>query len=181
MLHKKRRVRLNIIMPFTPFHFGPSACIALPFNKKIDLPVFILVNVAIDLETLITMVFNLSYPFHGYAHTFLGATAIGIIWGLTAFSFRQFIGRLMKIVRLSYATTLRKCIYSAILGGWLHVLLDAPLYTDIRPFYPLNHNPLYGIVSVSWMYLICTAAFVPATGFYYYSLRRKNDKINRNP
>ncbi|MCD6537820.1 hypothetical protein J7L18_04335 [Candidatus Bathyarchaeota archaeon] len=28
-------------------------------------------------------------------------------------------------------------------GTILHVLLDAPLYSDIRPFYPITANPLY--------------------------------------
>ena len=27
-----------VTMPFTPYHFGPSACIALPLNKYLDLP-----------------------------------------------------------------------------------------------------------------------------------------------
>jgi hypothetical protein len=40
-------------MPFTPCHFGPSACIALPLNRWIDLPVFLLANVAIDIEPLL--------------------------------------------------------------------------------------------------------------------------------
>ena len=59
-------------MPFTPFHFGPSATIAFPLRGKIDIPVFILANVAIGIEPLTVMILNLSYPLHGYAHSFLG-------------------------------------------------------------------------------------------------------------
>jgi len=68
-------------MPFTPFHFGAHACVAFPFNKKIDIPVFILANVAIDIEPLLVITLNLHYPLHGYAHTFIGAIFIGTLWG----------------------------------------------------------------------------------------------------
>lgn len=72
-------------MPFTPFHFGPHACMALPINKKINIIVFILVNIIIDIEPLLVIIFNLSYPLHGYAHTFIGASIIGGIWGFIAY------------------------------------------------------------------------------------------------
>ena len=44
-------------MPFTPFHFGAHACIAIPLRKIIDIPVFILSNIIIDIEPLIVMIF----------------------------------------------------------------------------------------------------------------------------
>ena len=47
-------------MPFTPFHFGPHACVAFAANKKIDIPVFILANIAVDIEPLSVMLFNLN-------------------------------------------------------------------------------------------------------------------------
>jgi len=67
----------------------PSACIALPLNRWIDLPVFLLANVAIDIEPLLVMTLNLSYPLHGYAHTLLGATLIGLGWGGIAYAFED--------------------------------------------------------------------------------------------
>ncbi len=39
-------------MPFTPFHFGPSAVIALPLNRYIDIPTFLLANIAVDIEPI---------------------------------------------------------------------------------------------------------------------------------
>ncbi len=74
-------------MPFTPFHFGAHACAALPAGKKINILVFILANVIIDIEPLLIMIFNFAYPLHGYAHTFLGTSIIGFLWAALADKF----------------------------------------------------------------------------------------------
>ncbi len=153
-------------MPFTPFHFGTHASIAFPLNKKVDLPIFILANVVIDIEPLLVMIFNLSYPLHGYAHTFIGATIIGLIWGIIAYKGKKIINQLMAILNLPYRTTLKKAIISGWLGNWLHILFDAPLYTDIKPFFPINKNPFYGLVTNNQMYNLCTLLFLPALIFY---------------
>ena len=39
-------------MPFTPYHVGPSGFVGLVFGKWIDLPVFVLANVIVDVEVL---------------------------------------------------------------------------------------------------------------------------------
>lgn len=52
-------------MPFTPLHFGPHACVALPLRRRVDLPVFLLTNVVVDVEPLLVLTFNLNYPLHG--------------------------------------------------------------------------------------------------------------------
>ena len=153
-------------MPFTPFHFGPSATVALPLKGKIDVPIFILANVAIDLEPLTVMILNLSYPLHGYAHSFVGAGLVGALWGLIAYKFRWILHVAMKLAGLQYDTTIKKAVVSGILGAFCHVLLDAPLYTDIKPFYPLTSNPLYGLLSQKAMYVFCTICFVPALLLY---------------
>ena len=45
-------------MPFTPYHFGPHGCVGLVLKRYLDLPVFMLANVAVDLEPLAVMVFR---------------------------------------------------------------------------------------------------------------------------
>lgn len=155
-------------MPFTPFHFGPSACLSLPLRRYIDVPVFILANVVIDTEPLLVMIFNFSYPLHGLAHTFAGAAIIGLCFGFTAFFAKEFIEPIMKkTLRLRYTASLKKYTTSAILGSWFHVLLDSPLYIDIRPFYPFSDiNPFLGIIRGDLMYKICAYAFIPAMVVY---------------
>ena len=76
-------------MPFTPFHFGPSAVIALPLNRYIDIPAFLLANIAVDIEPLAVMSLSLSYPLHGYAHSILVVSIIGVIFGLGLYHFGQ--------------------------------------------------------------------------------------------
>ena len=153
-------------MPFTPYHFGPSACIALPLRKYIDIPVFILANVVIDFEPLAVILLDLNYPLHGYFHTFLVGTVVALVWGLIAYSGKIILQRLMKLFHVSYETNLGKMLLSATLGIWFHILLDGQLYTDIQPFWPLKANPLYGLLCYNTVYLICKISFIPAFVLY---------------
>ena len=160
-------------MPFTPFHFGPSATLAIPLYKKIDVFVFVLANVIIDLEPLLVMTNKLNYPLHGYAHTFIGAAALGTALGFTAWTFRNPIKTIMQdIFKFPYEPSKSKMILSGILGTSFHVLLDSPLYTDIKPFYPVTTNPMYGLISHSTMYILCAFFFVPAFGLYGYRVTK---------
>ena len=159
-------------MPLTPFHFGPSALVAFVFNRKLDFPVFVLANVVIDMEPLIVLVFNLSYPLHGYAHSFLGAIVAGSLWGLLAFRAKDITAFLMKIIGLPYYTGIGKCICSGIAGALFHVLLDAPLYADMKPFYPLRANPFYGIITGHLEYVLCVLSFIPAIILYIIAVKK---------
>jgi membrane-bound metal-dependent hydrolase YbcI (DUF457 family) len=163
-------------MPFTPFHFGPSATIAFPLRGKIDIPIFILANVAIDIEPLTVMILNLSYPLHGYAHSFLGGGLVGALWGIVAFKYKGILRGVMQFFGLKYQTTITTAVISGILGAFSHVLLDAPIYTDIKPFYPLIINPLYGLVSEKAMYLFCSALLIPALLFYIKARNKQNEE-----
>jgi hypothetical protein len=149
-------------MPFTPLHFGVHAAISLPLRKYIDVLTFIGANVAVDIEPLVVILFGLHYPLHGYCHTFLAGTVIGVLLALIIFPFRKIIDKIMSVVKLEYKPGLKTLILSGILGAWLHILFDAPLYTDIKPFFPLQVNPLYNIIPASVIYWICRLAFIPA-------------------
>lgn len=154
-------------MPFTPFHFGPGGVVALPLNRYIDVPAFLLASVAVDLEPLAVMAFSLSYPLHGYAHSFAGASVVCVILGLVLFRCQNIISPLMqKCFRKSYASARNKVIISAVLGGWFHVLLDSMLYYDIKPFFPSRYNPFRGVIEADQMYLWCALAFIPAALIY---------------
>ncbi len=160
-------------MPFTPFHFGPAATISLLAKKYIDLPAFILVNVAIDVEPLLVMLFNLNYPLHGYFHTFMFGSLVALLSGIILYFFKNFLTNIMARFGLPYKATLKKILISSVFGAWLHITLDATLYTDIKPFYPLNFNPLYGTISHSNVYLMCALFFIPA---FFLFLKLKHQK-----
>lgn len=153
-------------MPFTPFHVGPHTVLGLPFGKRIDLPVFILANVFVDLEPLAVMSLGLPYPVHGIMHSFLLSLLILVPLSAGCYLLRSLFSEMMKLLRLPYDTGLRAMVLSGILGGWLHILTDAPLYSDIQPFYPSASNPLFGLVDVDRMYLLCSWALLPAIGIY---------------
>jgi membrane-bound metal-dependent hydrolase YbcI (DUF457 family) len=155
-------------MPFTPYHFGPSGCIAILLYKRIDVLIFLLVNVALDIEPLLVIVFSLQYPIHGYAHTLFGAAIIGTLLGTILYIFKnpiQFI--MVKLFRFPYESSKKKMIISGIGGGWFHIILDSLFHADIRPFYPLNFNPLYGIISRSMIYKLCAILFILALILYF--------------
>jgi hypothetical protein len=153
-------------MPFTPYHFGPSATIGLPLEKHLDVPAFVLANVAVDVEPLIVMLFNLNYPLHGYCHTLLIGAVVGILAGVLLFMFRPVTSFFMNMIRLEYKTTLLKAVLSSIFSVWFHVILDSFIYSDIRPLFPSSANPLYGLLSSSTLYALCAVMFIPAIVIY---------------
>jgi membrane-bound metal-dependent hydrolase YbcI (DUF457 family) len=57
-------------------------------------------------------------------------------------------------------------ILTGISGTILHVMLDAPLYNDILPFYPLTTNPLYDPSLTSTIYNLCLLSGVIGVAYY---------------
>lgn len=155
-------------MPFTPFHFVPSACVSLPLHRYLDVPIFIGANVVVDFEPLIVMKCGLDYPVHGYCHTLPIGGLIGCVLGILAYPCRNLIGSAMSMIRLPYSPALGKMVLSGMLGVWLHVLFDSVLYIDIRPLYPFNMNPVLGLLSSQTVYLICAVCFAPALVLYFF-------------
>ncbi|MHC5056399.1 MAG: hydrolase [Planctomycetota bacterium] len=155
-------------MPLTPYHFGPHACIALPLGRHLDLPVFIGANVIVDIEPVLVVVLRLRYPLHGYAHTLLMGSLVGLAWATAMYPLRGLVGKAMRLVRLPYEPSYLKMALSGVLGVWLHVILDSFLYNDIRPFFPLDANPLLGLVYWGALYRACAVSFLPALAIYVY-------------
>jgi len=122
----------------------------------------------VDVEPLLVLTYDLDYPLHGYCHTLLIGGLLGLVWGIAAYPFRHLIGKVMRVLRLAYSATFRKMAVSGVLGAWLHVLFDAPLYRDIKPFYPINANPLYGVLSPQVVYMICALCFGLALAIYLF-------------
>jgi membrane-bound metal-dependent hydrolase YbcI (DUF457 family) len=166
-------------MPFTPYHFGPSALIGLPLKRRIDIPVFVLANVIVDLEPGAVMFFRLDYPLHGYLHTLIFGGLVGLVWGLAAYLLlKPAFKLLMRIFSLPYQPTLPKMMSSGLLGIWLHVFIDSFLYKDMNPFWPIAGNPLHAVIRYQTMFLICEASLVIAVVIYpaYAIARRMKEK-----
>jgi hypothetical protein len=161
-------------MPYTPYHFGPSGFLGLVFRKYIDLPVFLLANVIVDIEVLCWQ----HYPQHRYVHTLLLGAVAGIIWGVAAYPMRNIFAKIMAKIYLPYKTSLLKMIASGILGIWLHVIIDAPYNFDIYLFWPSQIMPLHGLVSKSQMQIICIVFWVAAIIIYIITARNYRKEKN---
>jgi len=156
-------------MPVTSYHFGPSGCLGLVFRRWIDLPVFVLANVIVDIEVLVTWFFGLGWPMHRYFHTLLVGTAVGAFWGAAAYPSRNFFKRIMRIFKLPYETDLGKMIVSGFLGVWCHVIIDAIYHSDVNIFWPSNATPLHGLISKRQVEIACAIFFIPAIILYVIS------------
>ena len=134
-----------IAIPFTPLHLGPALLFGLPLRRYLHAPTFIVANVIVDIEPFLVLLLALPYPLHGYLHTFLSASLLGIGLGYLMFMLEAPLHPYYKMLLLEgdKRPGLRSFMAAGVSGTMLHVLLDAPLYSDIRPFYPITTNPLY--------------------------------------
>ena len=155
-------------MPFTPFHFGPALGLGLPLRKYVHAPTFILASVIVDVEPFLVLFLGLRYPLHGYLHTFFLAFFVGLVLGYTMFLLEKFFHPLYQMFLLepSDKLNLKSFMFAGALGTILHVLLDSPLYSDIRPFYPLETNPMYNPTLSLEVYSICV--YMGIFGLIYY-------------
>jgi membrane-bound metal-dependent hydrolase YbcI (DUF457 family) len=93
------------------------------------------------------------------------------------FLVRGYTKEIMKLLKLQQNSSFRKIIFTSLLGVYTHILLDSPLYADIKPFYPLNINPLYNQGMIGFdIYAFCIIAFVLSFGIYMYGLISKLSK-----
>ena len=173
-------------MPFTLYHSGPSALIALPLRKFIDIPVFIFANVIVDIEVLVVAFTRVQFyaggGLHPIAHTYLFGTLIAIVWGvLSSLFLRKPYAKLMTAFRLDYQTNTIKIIASALLGVWFHIFVDCMYHKDLHPLYPFSmSNPLNFRLDATLVKDICRISFVPAVIFYFVIVIRRERRIRRN-
>lgn len=154
-------------MPFTPYHFGPSGFIGLVFRKWLDIPVFVLVNVIVDLEVLVISSLGLGYPIHRYIHTLLIGAAAGILWATVAWPLRNLFKMIMQTLRIPYQTSFLKMLISGVLGVWLHVVIDSIYHWDVCLFWPNRKlKPLFKLVTTQHLHTICEVFLIAAFLLY---------------
>ncbi|MEE9377307.1 MAG: hypothetical protein V3V33_04645 [Candidatus Lokiarchaeia archaeon] len=170
-------------MPFTPYHFGPGLFIGLLFLSFIDLPTFLIASVIVDIEPFLVLFFNLNYPLHGFFHSFIGGTIIALILAVIMTKIREIFTPIMSFFKIEQEISFKKILLASLLGIYIHILLDSPIYTDIRPFFPLDFNPFYRSTSLPGLLetMICVWCFLAGVIVYIIRLiifavknRRKN-------
>ncbi len=149
-------------MPFTPFHFGPGLLIKAVIPNQFSLSMFALANVAMDVEPLFHMLHD-DVQLHGATHSFIGA---GLIAAATAVWGRSAIRRAAQLYECwrgneGSGTSLSnvQAWLGALLGTYSHVLMDAVMHADVRPFLPFtDENPWLKISWTEHLYLFCLLA-----------------------
>lgn len=159
-------------MPYTPYHFGPSGLVGLLLRRWIDVPVFVLANVAIDLSVLGDDVFaasdNISHQFLHF-HTLLVGGLAGLVLGAVMYftgPLRALCEKGMFWLGLTYKASLKKMLLAGLLGAWFHVAIDSIHHADVQIFWPLlddnainnwlnGHYNQYSSVLRCWVVRCC--------------------------
>jgi hypothetical protein len=155
-------------VPFTPFHFGPAFGLGLPLRRYLHVPTFLVANVMVDVEPIVVLILELNYPLHGYLHTFIFASLMGLALGYVMFNLDRVLFSTYKFLRLDSEDnqSMKTFIVTGVSGAIFHVLLDSPLYSDIRPLYPFALNPFYDPSFSLAMYSFCV--WMGIVGLVYY-------------
>jgi membrane-bound metal-dependent hydrolase YbcI (DUF457 family) len=161
-------------MPITPYHFGPSGFVGLAFRRWIDLPVFVLANVIVDIEVLFAE--GWAHHRHWHWHTLLVGAMVGAIWAIAAYPLRNLFKKMMQLLRIPYRTGFWKMVVSGVLGVWLHVVIDAVYHYDVQVFWPSKRNPMYGLLERQTVLLLCIISFLPAIALYVIAIRSQRRK-----
>ncbi len=159
-------------MPLTPFHLGPGLGAGMLFSKYFDIAALLAASVAVDIEPFFVLMLKLDYPLHGFFHSFLGGTLIAVLVSAAIYSSRGRIKKIMDFFQIGQCSSFKKILWSSIFGVYLHILLDAPLYADIRPFYPFQSNPLYGLFSAGQIYSFTGISFIIGVAAYVFMVRK---------
>jgi hypothetical protein len=158
-------------MPFTTYHIAVGLLVGFFLRKRADwLTLLVTTAVLIDIEPVLVYYGLLrESAVHGYLHTFLASVPMGVVSGLLLYSIRGILKHIAKITYLNGGDYCpRKYITAGLLGWSLHVLMDAPVYPDIKPFYPLVVNPLYNSLSPTTLEFIYNTTLI--LGFMIYTV-----------
>jgi len=125
--------------------------------RQFSMAAYSLAQIVIDIESGYYLLHHAT-PVHRQAHTFALGGLIGLACGLIVSKVGTWLARPRDVVPEALAAEYRLpiAVVSGIFGGILHSLLDGIMHADIRPFRPFARaNPLYALVSVQILYLVC--------------------------
>ena len=153
-------------MPFTPLHWGPVLLIGFLLFPRLDLAALVVSSVVIDVEPFAVLFFGLRYPLHGFLHTYLGATVVGVVVAAGLWFFRRRVAGVVSLFGITQESSLGRFLATSLFAVYTHVLLDSFLYSEMDPLYPLMGNPFVYVVALDIVYALCLVSFVPALALY---------------
>jgi hypothetical protein len=138
-------------------------------RRHFSLLAFGFAQVAIDVEPALAMA--LGWPvLHGWTHTYLGATAIGVVVALACRPLcTPILRRFNQELRFHHqqrfeaaeSVPWHAALLGALAGTWSHVALDSLMHADMRPLAPFaNGNALLEAVTLTQLHLGVVAAGV---------------------
>lgn len=144
-------------MPLTPYHLGPAAVVCIIWYPVLHIPTFLIACILPDLEPFLILVWNLNFPLHAFFHTLAGGSLEALIFGSVMIqTYPRVMYRMPEMIQ-NQPWSQKSILLASFIGVYLHILLDAPLYADIMPLYPLSWNPLLDchLCSGWFMYILC--------------------------
>lgn len=149
-------------MPFTPLHLGPGLVLKGLIPRYFSFSVFALANISMDVEPLYRM-WRIEAPLHGFSHTLTGAVLIAagaaVLGRWMAMRSWKLYARLAHDEDDTFHISPLQAWVGALLGTGSHLLLDAIMHADMRPFAPLSDaNPLLAHDWVLPLHLACVLA-----------------------
>lgn len=123
-------------------------------------------SVILDIEPIAIIILGLPVPFHGFLHTYLGATIIAGVLSIAIYPFRSHLNEFVSLLGLHQESSLRHIIPASFIGNYIHVFLDSFIYSDMNPFYPFIGNPFLGMWPTSFVYSICIQLGLLGFGLY---------------
>jgi len=164
-------------VPFTPFHLGPALLFGLALSAIFDLPTLLVASVIPDLEPFYVIYFRVSdYLLHGFFHSYLGSSILAVLAAFIVYPLRSLLNRLMMVFRISQKSSFKKILFTSFVGVYFHVFLDSFLYEEMMPFYPLQGNPFFDLLSAfgsySVVYGFCSLTALLGIVLYFYKIRK---------
>ena len=149
---------------------GPGMLIKSLLNGSFSLMIFGWSQILMDLQPLFAMITN-EDKLHGFSHTFFGASLIAIIAVLTGKHLSEFGLRITgysnrnKPIKIFWFIA----FFSAFIGTYSHVVLDAIMHSDVEPYYPFSiTNNFLSILSVQLLHEFCIYSGLIGGGIFYY-------------
>ena len=175
-------------MPFTPFHLGPGLALKALGGERFSLIAFGVAQVEMDIQPFLGLINN--WPvLHGWTHSLLGATAMGVLVGLLT----PRLGRLLLrhwnehwrdegLPGFAAGDSLGRsaALVGALLGCWVHVALDAIMHADLHPFWPWSDaRPLLRLLSLSALHRACIVAGVAGAAVWLWRGWRRRHLLSQ--
>ena len=153
-------------MPFTPLHMGAGIAVKAVLRNRFSLVVFGGSQIIMDIQPLIVLL-GYKAELHGLTHTIFGAALIALFCGLTGKPIGELFLRLIQWPKQRLISW-RVSFISAFIGTYSHIALDSIMHSDVTLWLPFTSaSPLYGIISVKTLHILCWIGVVVGGVAYY--------------